>query len=353
MAKGHYVINTMKRKDYKEGITLVLTCSKMVLLPFFFKSLRDMDLPRENMHLLVYDNTNDPRFLEKLRDELDELLCPKCKQFKSVRLYKSYVRPRASITGSGNEKFSASKISNIWRMWKKIYHIIYTDTFFQLEDDTICPPDTFKRLYKLLENPKVGFVTAIETGRNALPYIPVRIGVHKIIMRKDRLIKRESFSPHTTGIQEIDSAGVYCFVARTKAYKSGFIDYDAPVKAFSLFAMDNVLTFNMKRHGWKLLADFGCWCGHLQIGGGRICIFGKDQALQYMDLYIPKHDCYAISMEMRAPGQTGTMQHRTYKIKKEAPCFSLNPEREGNIELEIRKVKEKIKEQRKRKKKKK
>ncbi|GAI59706.1 unnamed protein product, partial [marine sediment metagenome] len=205
--KGKYIINTMSKKDYKEGITLVLTCSKMTLLPFFFEGLKKMDLPRENMHLLIYDNTNDPYFLGKLRDEIDDLLCPKCKQFKSVRLYKSYVRPRASITGSGNEKFSASKISNIWRMWKKIHDIIYTDTFFQLEDDTICPPDAFKRLYKLLmDDSKVGFVTAIETGRNALPYIPVRVGVHKIIMKKDRLIKRESFSPNTTGIQKIDSA---------------------------------------------------------------------------------------------------------------------------------------------------
>ena len=174
----------MKRKDYKEGITLVLTCSKTPLLPFFFKSLKDMELPRENMHLLIYDNTSDPAYLEKLMDEIDELMCPKCKKFRSIRLYKSYRKPRGTLRGSANEKFSVSKIYNIWMMWKEIYHMIYTDIFFQLEDDTIVPPDTFKRLYGLLMNDsKVGFVTAIETGRNSLPYMPTRVGVHNIIIK--------------------------------------------------------------------------------------------------------------------------------------------------------------------------
>ena len=352
--KGKYIINTMKRKDYKEGITLVITCSKMAMLPFFFKSLRAIDLPREDMHLLIYDNTNDPMYLEKLQEEIDELSCPKCRQFKSIRLYKSFVKSKMTLKGAGNEKFSKTQLANIWHMWQKIYHMVYTDVFFQLEDDTIVQPDTFKRLYGLLmSNSKIGFVTAIETGRNSLPYTPTRVGVHKIIMKGSRLILRDSFDPDTKGIQEIDSSGVYCFVARTKAYKSGFIDYEAPQKAFSLFAMDNVLTYNMKRHGWKLYADFDCWCGHLQISGGKICIFGKEQALKYIDLYIPKYDCYAISMEIKKHAQP----FRTYAIKTPAPCFSLHPEKEpednDSISKEIKKAKEKIKEQKKRKKKKK
>ncbi|GAI04015.1 unnamed protein product, partial [marine sediment metagenome] len=171
--KGKYIINTMKRKDYKDGITLVVTCSKMLMLPFFFKSLRDMDLPREDMHLLIYDNTDDPAYLEKLMDEIDELTCPKCQQFKSIRIYKSYAKPKGNLKGSGANHFSKTQLHNIWCMWQKLYKMVYTDTFFQLEDDTIVQPDTFKRLYKLLmSNSKVGFATAIETGRNSLPYIP-------------------------------------------------------------------------------------------------------------------------------------------------------------------------------------
>ena len=110
----------MKRKDYKDGITLVLTCSKMTVLPFFFKSLREMDLPRENLHLLIYDNTSDPAYLEKLQDEIDELMCPKCKKFKSIRLYKSYRKPRGTLSGAGNEKFSSSKINKAFSYKSRI-----------------------------------------------------------------------------------------------------------------------------------------------------------------------------------------------------------------------------------------
>ncbi|MBA7674657.1 hypothetical protein ES703_82878 [subsurface metagenome] len=334
----------MKKTDYKKGITLVLTCSKPKILPFFFAGLKKMDLPKEDMHLLIYDNTDSPAVLEIIMDEIDEFQCAKCKKFKSIRLYKSYLKPRGALKGSGNEKFGASKIYNIWLMWKKIYHMIYTDTFFQLEDDGIYPPDAFKRLYKLLmSSSKVGFVTAIETGRNAVPYVPTRVGIHTMRMRKGKLLERKSFDPKTRGVVEIDAAGVYCFVARTKAYKSGFVDYEPVRNAFSMFAMDNVLTYNMKRHGWKLLADFGCWCNHLQLSIGRICFFGKDQALHFTDLYIPKYDAYAIGVEVKKPNQT----RRAYLINKPAPCVDLYPgagsEDNKKLKKEIKEIKQKIK----------
>ncbi|GAH77521.1 unnamed protein product, partial [marine sediment metagenome] len=162
------------------------------------------------------------------------------------------------------------------------------------------PPDAFPRLYKILmSDPKIGFVTGIETGRGPMPYIPVRLGIHNMRMRKGKLMERISFDPNTKGVVEVDAAGVYCFVARTKAYKTGFVNYKPIANSFTWFAMDNVLTYNIKKHGWKVLADFGCWCSHLQISLGRICLFGKDQSLHYTDLYIPKYDTYAIGLEIK------------------------------------------------------
>jgi len=334
--KGEFLLNTLEKKDKKKGITLVITASKIRVLPFFFKSLKAMDLPREEMHLLVYDNTDDPIFNEALMTELDEFLCPKCRQFRSLRVYKSYLKPKGQLEGSGNEHFQSSKVSNIWLMWKKIFHMIHTETFFQLEDDTLCPPDTFSRLYELLmADSKVGFVTAVETGRNNLPYVPTRLGIHKIDLRDGFLWKRESFSPDTSGVQEIDASGVYCFVARTEAYKSGFENYDPIRKACVIFAMDNVLTYNIKSHGWKCLADFDCWCGHMQVSFGRICIFSPEQALHYVDLWIPECNNYAMGVEIKKPGQ----KPRIRLIPKDAPCFSLTPEEHPEAAAEIRKIK--------------
>jgi hypothetical protein len=330
----------LKPEEKKDGITLILTCSKLGLLPFFFAGLKKMDLPREQMHLLIYDNTDDENFLEALKNEIDEFFCPKCRQFKSVRLYKSYLKPKGALAGSGNEKIGASKLINIWRMWQKIYHMIYTETFFQLEDDTICPPDAFRRLWGLLmQDSRVGFATAIETGRNALPYSPVRVGLHKIVLKDGKLLKRESFDPDTQGVVEIDAAGVYCFAARTEAWKTGFIDYKPISNIFSLFAMDNVLTYNIKQHGWKLLADFDCWCDHMQVSPNRIMLFSKEQALHMVDLYVPEYDTYAVGMEIKKPNQ----KLRDYLIRKPAPCISLIPDEDENAQKEIRKIKKEAK----------
>jgi len=222
-------------------------------------------------------------------------------------------------------------------MWRKIRKMIYTDVFFQLEDDTICPPDTFMRLWGLLkQNPRVGFVTAVETGRNALPYTPVRLGVHKIKMKGKKLILRDSFLPETKGVHEIDAAGVYCFVARKEAWDSAFVGYDPVAKAFSVFAMDNVLTYNMKKHGWKLLCDFDIWCGHLQISPDYVIIFTPEQALHYIDLYIQEYDTYAVGLEIKPKG----WKPRAYQISKHAECIDLHPDIEGNPEEEIKKIKE-------------
>jgi len=331
----------MKNSDYKEGITLVLTCSKPKILAFFFAGLRKMDFPREDIHLLIFDNTNSPVVLENIKEGLDSLSCPKCKKFRSIRLYKSFMRPRGILRGSGGYKFSSSKLFNIFSMWKKIMRMIYTETFFQLEDNGIYQPDAFKRLHKLLmSDSKVGFATAIETGRQPLPYAAVRCGVHKIIMRKGELLKRISLDPETKGVVPIDASGVYCFAARTKAYKTGFIDYAPVSKSFSMFAMDNVLTYNMKKHGWKLLADFDCWCGHMQVIAGKICIFGKDQSLPFVDVYLREYDAYAIAIEIKKPG----MARRKYMIKTPAPCVLLHPEEAEFTEKEI---KEQIKEAKK------
>ena len=304
-----------------------------------------MDLPREDMHLLIYDNTHDPLILETIIECINDFLCPKCRQFRSIRIYKSFLKPRGALTGSANEVFSRSQLANIWSMWKRIYNMIHTETFFQLEDDTICPSDAFTRLYGLLmSNSKHGFITAIETGRNSIPYIATRLGIHKIVMRKGVLLKRISLDPNLTGIQKIDSAGVFCFAARTKAYKSGFENYNPIAKAFSQFAMDNVLTYNIKKHGWKLFADFDCWCGHMQLIPSGICIFGKDQALPFSDLYIPEYHSYAIGVERKKLGQ----KPRSYKVKSPAAVISLVPDENIGAADEIKKIKQKIREEKKR-----
>lgn len=326
MAKGKYLIDNLKLGEKSAGITAVITFSRKILIPFFFASFKDLKLPRKDMHLLVYDNTDDAPLGEALQAELTPLLS----EFKSVRLYKSYLKGRGSVVGSGNEQFRNSKLYNIWMMWNRMKKLIYTDTFFLLEDDTICPSDAFSRLYKtLMSSKRIGFVTGIETGRFATPWIPVRLGVHKVKMKGMKVLERRSLKPDTKGIVPIDAAGVYCFAARTAAYLSGFEGYDPASLKIPFFAMDNVLVWNMKQHGWRVLADFNIWCTHLQASAARIIAFGKEQACEMIDLWLPKYHCYAPAFEIKKKNQ----RSRRFLVTKPAPTWELEPDAPDDLDL--------------------
>ena len=326
--KPEYLINNMQAADKKKGVTLVITFSRRIFAPIFFKSFNQMQLPRENIHLLVYDNTEDTLLADVLRNELTGLI----PLFRSVRLYKSYLKGKGSIMGSGNEQFKKSKLFNIWAMWKSIFitrgGMIFTPEFFYLEDDTIACPDAYNRLFaQLHKDSKVGMVTGIETGRHAYPWVPVRLGVHYLKMRKFKVLERISLDPNLKGLQKIDASGVYCFAARTKAYKTGFLGYDPCSLKIPFFAMDNVMTWNMKLHGWGLLADFNVWCSHLEASAARIISFSKDQAVPMADIWIEKFNNYASGVEIFKRNQKA----RRFRVTKPAPSWELDPDKEEDL----------------------
>ena len=311
------MFNNLKNSEKKDGITLICTISRRVFVPFFFAAFDNMDLPRKNIHLIIYDNTEDVSLQQELEPHVHRLAF----QFKSLRFYKSYLKGKGNIMGSGNEQFRKSKLQNIWLMWLKMQKMIFTDTFFVLEDDTIAPPNAFKRLMSLLmRNSKVGFVTAIETGRFAYPWLPVRLGVHKVKMQGLKIIERRSLSPHLKGVVPVDAAGVYCFAARTKAYLDGFIGYDPVALKVPFFALDNVLTWNIKQHGWRVLADFNTWCSHLEATSARIIAFGKDQAIEMVDIFLPQYNNYAHGVEIKSKNQ----KSRKLRVRRPALNWSMD-----------------------------
>jgi len=318
--RPRYIINNLKQKDKKEGITLVVTFSRLIFSDIFFSSLSKMDLPRKDMHLLVYDNSVDPSLATSLAEHVHAITS----EFKSVRLFKSYLKGRGNIRGSGNDVFKTSKLWNIWAMWKKLFvsrgGMIHTPTFFLLEDDTIAPQKAFPKLYAtLMKRPKAAMITAIETGRGPAPWIPVGLGVHHMKMKGLFCLERRSLNPNTKGIVEVDGSGVYCFVARTEAYKKGFEGYD-PVKLnVPFFALDNILIWNLKTKGYKVYADFSLWCSHLQASAGRIISFSKNQAIEMYTIWLPQINNYAQGMEVKGKDH----KPRRYHVRKHADTWEI------------------------------
>lgn len=306
----------MKKADKEKGITLVVCFSRLIFVPIFFKSFSQMKIPKKDIHLLVYDNSADEQLAAALKKELDILLT----DYLSVRLYKSYFKGHGNILGSGNEQFSQSKLHNIWSMWKHMYNMIYTPLFFQLEDDTIAPPDAFKRLFRTLyKEPKAAMVTGISTGRATMPWIPVGLGVHHMKMKGLFCLERHSLNPDTKGIVEVDGCGVYCFAARTDAFKTGFDGYDPIKLKVPFFGLDNIFTYNMKKHGYKLFADFSLWVSHLQATPARIIAFSKDQAIEMISFWYPPSNGYVQGIEIKKKNQRA----RRYRVKKHAQTWEI------------------------------
>ncbi len=297
--QGKFLINNLEHSTSTEGITLVCCFSRKIFVPIFFKALSQMELPRKSMHLLVYDNTNN----EDLAFELSTELGRQAHKFKSVRLYKSYLPPRYKVSGTEQPKFSESKVFNIFEMWKDLQGKIHTDRFFQLEDDTIAPPDAYKRLKSILDSkPKAAMITGISTGRHANPYQKVKLGVYniKVCPRKHmhKILERVSFDPDTKGVVPVMACGVYCFVARTKPFFSGLIGFEPEKWDIPYWALDVFLTRNMREQGYGVYADFDVWCTHLHAAGNRINAFGKDQAVQKADMWLPEYENYALDIEV-------------------------------------------------------
>ncbi|GAH19042.1 unnamed protein product, partial [marine sediment metagenome] len=87
--EGKFLINNVERVNKDLGVTLVCCFSRTIFVPFFFKALKQMDLPRKDIHLLVYDNTKNEELAKSLKTEIQRIT----PSYKSVRLYKSYLPP--------------------------------------------------------------------------------------------------------------------------------------------------------------------------------------------------------------------------------------------------------------------
>lgn len=271
-------------------ITLVGTFSRSYLVVPWLLSLYKMKLPHDKVRLLIYDNTDIENIKEQFFNEFFYL-----KQiFKSVDYYKSYRKSHKNLIGTYNENFNKSKLKAIFEMWCDLPKLIATDLFILIEDDTLVPPHTFETLlYDFLTLPKAGLVTGIETGRNFFEWSPVRLGVHKLVRKKNKIIKRISLDPNLKGVHEIDCSGVYCFITRKDIYEKALKSMKKYVRYVPFFGMDNILTNNIKLMGYKLYADFSVWCDHVQQSGDRLIKFNKKNAFPMMDLWIPEANNYA------------------------------------------------------------
>jgi len=277
-----------------EEFTIVGTFSRPRMVKPWLISLYKFKLPRflsyDKIKLLIYDNTDTNNVMLEFKTELPYLR----RIYKDVFYHQSYRKPIKNLRGMPQQEFNKTKLKNIFEMWQDLTKLIDTDLFMLVEDDTLAPPHALNYLLNdFLSLPRAGLVTAIETGRATFPWQQVRLGVHKLVRRKNKILKRISLDPNLKGIQEVDCCGVYCFITKLKLYKKAIKQMKSYVKKLPYFGMDNILTNNIKRMGYKIYADFRVWCDHVQQNGKELVKFNKKQAVQMMDIWIKEANNYA------------------------------------------------------------
>lgn len=278
--QGFFLINNILKSDPDQGFTLVLTFSRAWCVKPFFENLDKQKFDRSNCHLLLYDNTDNCLLKEILKDALEQ----RRESFKSVRLYKSFRQGGKQLFTEENGKFEESKIIPIWEMQKDIINFITTDHFVQIEDDTLpISPHTISKLLKLVSKKDVGVATAVETGRSPI-LKPVGVGVHQLVKRKgDKILKRVSFPPNTKGIKKAQATGFYCFAAKSEVWENALLNMPTDISKIPRWGLDTLLTNNVVKLGYTLLADFSLWCYHMQLIAGKIFKYSKKHA--YQDVY--------------------------------------------------------------------
>jgi len=313
--KGRFLFDNTTTRRFKrnvtKGWTLVVTFSRPWCVRPFFNNLEKMEFDRSKCHLLIYNNTNDVYLDRALRQYVNryrqwhkqkygprKLFPP----FASVRHYKSY-RPYGGIVFGQQISFESSKLPTILEMHRDIAKMITTKYFFLIEDDTLPPGWAVYRLFKILKkSSKTGLVSGVETTRTPRLADSVRLGVYKLLRNGNQIIERLSLDPRLRGVQEVDATGFYCLAARTEAWKKGFEIFENEIEgqltAEPNWAIDTLLTNDVKRAGYKIYADFETPCYHMQQVGDRIYYWAIDRAVPKLDIYIEKYKCYATGVNI-------------------------------------------------------
>ncbi|MFA5084077.1 MAG: hypothetical protein WC475_01665 [Candidatus Paceibacterota bacterium] len=258
-----------------------------------------MKFNRKNFHLLIFDNTDNALLESALMPIAQKIK----KQFKSARYYKTYREGGSVLRGERNDDFHKSKIYPISEMQHDIIKLITTDIFVQMEDDELPQnPNTIPRLLRLLKRNNVVLATGVSSARNP-ERLPVGMGVHKVVERDgDRITKRICCSPKIKGVQYVQGTGFYCFAAYSKNWLEVLDDARNVASGLPHWAFDTWTTNQLIQHNHYILADFDCWCDHLQLTSSGPYLFNKKDAVLDAYVFIPELGIYAYWQNSNAYG---------------------------------------------------
>lgn len=231
----------MDRLEY----SLILPISRPWAVNELAASIRDMDLDFNSTELIIYIDTNDDAMVWKVKTAFMMFI----DDFAGYQIIISGKNPLEDSAPVGLRRM------RIIENWNEIKQLLGSTKYtLSIEDDTICPPDTFKKLLEVFKKrSKVGYVEGVEVHRGEQNII----GAWRITSKIARSLEFKD-----GGIEEIDGGGFYCFMTLTKLLKKAFIREGGPA-----FGPDVCYVMDIKKNGYTAFIRWDIQCNHWLVDG--------------------------------------------------------------------------------------
>lgn len=184
--------------------TIIMPVSRSTYLDKLFYSLEILQCDAANTNLLVIVDGDAKLFIEvRNKVEMSKFAQRLCIQFKSKHVLRKY-----DVLG---RRMRIADIHNEIKM-----HLWESDYIFGIEDDTIVPSNSLKKLladYALY--PYAGFIEGVEVGRWGIPYVGAwnTDNVYEPTEMVSVTVEKKDDK-----VEQIDAGGMYCFLTKHATY---------------------------------------------------------------------------------------------------------------------------------------
>lgn len=187
--------------------TMILPFSRAWALKRWIQAFRRLDIDRSQTELLVLVDSDDGFFCA----EVMRALYPYRNSLFDLRISFSG-RPKLQEKASIAKR--RERIAENWTFFMKEAR---GEIILGAEDDTLPPPDAYRKLLEVMHEKKAGFVQGTEVGRWSSRMIP-----HWRIMEDENgnPARLESGRYYGEDIVPIEGGGWYCFVMPRSVFKS-------------------------------------------------------------------------------------------------------------------------------------
>jgi hypothetical protein len=249
-------------KKHKPEFNLVTPfAGKTFCLNNYVKGIKT--LPLENAHAVFYDNSNQPRFQNRLKKILND-------HFKSWTLVEDKNECQ-TIDKTDHYKAVSWRCHNVY---KDLYHNRIEDLPLSLniEDDVQIPDISWNRLTRLLrEQAEVGTAVGSCSSRRLKDSTACRpilfdIDVTENITTGEKLaVARRLVTPKPFGVEAVSASHMGLWLTRTSLIRKVGMQWDTD----GLLANDICWGYNLNRAGYKTAVDWSVKTKHYFMHNGK------------------------------------------------------------------------------------